>query len=145
MKICSSCKIEKSLAEFSRNRARKDGLQGICKTCSKRICKEYYQTSEGKIAQSKAGKKYTQTAKGKISQRKRAKKQHEKFPERLKAINTVNNAIRNGRLKRSIYCEECGLLTKTEGHHPDYNKPLKVNWLCKTCHTNIHNKNEKGG
>ena len=33
MKKCSSCRITQSLTQFQKNRARKDGLSGACKTC----------------------------------------------------------------------------------------------------------------
>ncbi len=35
MKICNTCHIEKSYSEFSRDKYRKDGLQGKCKSCMK--------------------------------------------------------------------------------------------------------------
>jgi hypothetical protein len=33
-------------------------------------------------------------------------------------------------------CEVCG--AKAEMHHPDYNMPLNVEWLCHECHTELH-------
>ena len=36
-------------------------------------------------------------------------------------------------------CERCGEL-KVEKHHPDYTKPLKVEWLCRPCHLELHAK-----
>jgi hypothetical protein len=35
MKQCPKCNIEKNLSEFNKNRRRKDGLQRICKVCSR--------------------------------------------------------------------------------------------------------------
>lgn len=34
-------------------------------------------------------------------------------------------------------CERCGD-PKTERHHDDYDKPLEVRWLCKSCHERHH-------
>ena len=34
-------------------------------------------------------------------------------------------------------CEVCGDL-KTDGHHPDYSKPLDVIWLCRKHHVEVH-------
>lgn len=36
MKICSSCKLNKDLSEFNRNRSHKDGLQNNCRTCQRK-------------------------------------------------------------------------------------------------------------
>jgi hypothetical protein len=33
MKVCSGCKLEKSLSEFSKKRVTKDGLRNLCKSC----------------------------------------------------------------------------------------------------------------
>ena len=32
---------------------------------------------------------------------------------------------------------KCGEV-KVEMHHPDYAKPLEVQWLCRPCHLNLH-------
>lgn len=31
-------------------------------------------------------------------------------------------------------CQMCGLPKKLERHHPDYDLPLLIVWLCKPCH-----------
>ena len=38
-------------------------------------------------------------------------------------------------------CEVCG--DKAQKHHDDYSKPLQVRWLCRWCHTQLHNYDEK--
>jgi hypothetical protein len=37
----------------------------------------------------------------------------------------------------NLPCAECGA-EHTEGHHPDYNRPLYVVWLCRDCHRALH-------
>ena len=44
--------------------------------------------------------------------------------------------IRRGKIAKGI-CEVCGD-PETVGHHDDYTKPLKVKWLCKLHHLEIH-------
>jgi hypothetical protein len=34
-------------------------------------------------------------------------------------------------------CEHCGSV-EVEMHHPDYDQPLQVVWLCRPCHQSIH-------
>lgn len=41
-KKCNTCKKEKSLEEFNKNKTRKDGLQTICKICSRKKSKKFY-------------------------------------------------------------------------------------------------------
>ena len=42
MKICTVCQIEKPITEFNKNACKKDGLQTLCRTCSKANSKFYY-------------------------------------------------------------------------------------------------------
>ena len=41
-KICSRCKIEKSVEEFHKRSSRKNGYAPACKSCKKVIAKKYY-------------------------------------------------------------------------------------------------------
>lgn len=59
-------------------------------------------------------------------------------PKMYKAHTKVNNAIRDGKLKKKP-CKVCGE-TKVQAHHPDYRKPLLIVWLCKKHHVEIHKK-----
>lgn len=57
---------------------------------------------------------------------------------KTKAREIFSRAVSNGKVKRKNICEQCGSTTKIEGHHPDYNKPLDVVWLCRECHRHLH-------
>lgn len=37
-------------------------------------------------------------------------------------------------------CKHCGSSTELIRHHPDYDKPLEIITLCKSCHINLHLK-----
>jgi len=63
-----------------------------------------------------------------------------------KAHYTVSNAVRDGRLIRSEYCEKCGIKdwgikrSMIEAHHHLGYLPenwLRVQWLCTTCHKEV--------
>jgi hypothetical protein len=57
---------------------------------------------------------------------------------KLRAHNLLHYYLNTGKVKR-LPCEIAGCKeTKTEGHHPDYNEPLTVLWLCKKHHTEVH-------
>ena len=59
--------------------------------------------------------------------------------DRAKTI--ANNAIKSGVLKKKDNCEVCnadGGETGLIKHHEDYNRPLFIMWLCRSCHSVIH-------
>jgi hypothetical protein len=53
------------------------------------------------------------------------------------------DALKQGRIRRPTRCEECGEKGYVEGHHPDYQRPLYVEWLCSTCHHEIHSEERR--
>ena len=60
-------------------------------------------------------------------------------PERDKARNAVNNAIRDGRLTPWPVCAIPECECAPEAHHPDYSRLLDVVWLCDWHHKAAHN------
>ena len=59
-------------------------------------------------------------------------------PAGPRAHKRVYDAVRAGRLERPDKCEGCGLEKRLHAHHDDYSKPLKVRWLCGSCHRLAH-------
>jgi len=50
---------------------------------------------------------------------------------------TFNYHFNKGEIEKIELCQICGK-EGTEPHHPDYNKPLEVVWLCRSCHKYLH-------
>lgn len=50
----------------------------------------------------------------------------------------VSQSIKNGHLIRPMQCESCACFCRLNAHHLDYGKPLKVLWLCNSCHGKAH-------
>lgn len=65
-----------------------------------------------------------------------AKPWRRKNPAKYKAQNVLNNALRDGKIKREP-CYFCGAKV-VHGHHQDYSRPLDVTWLCPRCHHRLH-------
>ena len=61
-------------------------------------------------------------------------------PKKVRVANIVLNAKRTGKLRQQP-CEVCGC-KEVEAHHPDYNKPLDVMWLCRKHHLEWHKNNK---
>ena len=66
----------------------------------------------------------------------------EKWRERNPVAAWAHSALRSA-LKRGLVeahpCEDCGA-TPAEAHHADYERPLRVEWLCRRCHKQRHRK-----
>lgn len=65
---------------------------------------------------------------------------NKKYPERKKANNSINNALRDNRIIRPNYCEYCGKNCIPNAHHASYAEDmfLLVTWLCSSCHNTLH-------
>ena len=124
-KQCSRCKEAKPLTEFGKNRSRASGLEYWCKQCNNAAGKKYRDSDAGKVVMRKLARAWQ-------------RKYRKLYPEKAKARQAVTNAVRDGRLTRPETCSLCWNKGIIEGHHPDYSKPLDVEWLCKPCHKAVH-------
>lgn len=149
-KRCFKCGETKPRTDFYKHSAMADGFLGKCIDCTKHDVKQhrqarhdYYLAYDRQRAnlprRIKQRQEYARTLLGSKSRAKALSKQREISPDKYKARNALNNAIRDGRIQRGG-CQVCGVC-QVEGHHHDYSKPLDVEWLCKKHHTEIHRTN----
>lgn len=50
--------------------------------------------------------------------------------------------IKRGKIER-LPCSVCG--EKAQAHHPDYNDPRRVRWLCREHHMDLHKTLDRPG
>lgn len=147
-KKCFKCIAIKNLAEFYTHPKMADGHLNKCKECtridvatSRLARKEYYQEYDRRRAKLEkavaARKAYRTTERGKLAASRARITSRHRHPEKHKARDIVNNAIRDGLIKKSP-CEECGSTARVHGHHDNYERPLDVRWLCHPCHMKHH-------
>lgn len=148
MRTCKKCEITKPISDFYKHPNGLCGHDTKCKECAKLLIKaarnkniDHYLAFDraranrpDRVAMRKA---YMQTDAGKNSHKKANKKYSENNPKRKAACMAVSNAIRSGLLK-PLPCFVCGSTEQIEGHHPDYDSPLSVVWLCMPHHKEIH-------
>ena len=133
-KKCCKCGEIKLLSEFY-SAKRKGGniwYSGRCRPCHLVHCKELRDSENGKAVASA----WRASERGKEVMRNRAAKWAAKNKDKYKAGYLLSNAIRDKRLERQP-CRLCGN-PNGEGHHISYDKPLVVDWLCKSCHMDVH-------
>lgn len=137
MKNCTHCHIVKPNSEFYR---RGNGrLLSWCKTCTGLQLRAWHVANEERR---------------RLTHRMNLREQRLRHPERSAAINkrwrnknmhrkriinkageAVRRALARGVLTRSNACGQCGAIgIVIEAAHLDYQKPLDVLWLCRSCH-----------
>ena len=152
-KKCFKCGVEKELSEFYKHSGMLDGHLNKCKDCTKRDVQknyrdniDYYKDYERKRSvlphRVKLREDYweskKETGEAYFMKRKYIKEYKKKNPMKYKAKNRLCSALRRGDIKRKP-CEVCGEV-KSHGHHPDYNYPLDVIWLCSKHHAEEHRR-----
>lgn len=131
MKRCFKCGVEKPVEDFYRHPHMADGRLGKCKDCTKLDMRIDRRTKP----RVRAYDRERASQPHRVQLRDRVVREWRKAnPERAKAVEKANNAVRDGKLTRPVICEGCGLPVRVEKHHHDYNQPLAVVWLCKPCH-----------
>lgn len=68
---------------------------------------------------------------------------HKEWRQRNRKQFACNYKFQKYKSKNNIVPEKCSLCfeEKSEAHHFDYEKPLRVIWLCKDCHEWLHKMN----
>ena len=133
-KSCSCCGISQSIDSFQVRAASHDGRTASCKKCLRdRDCARYPGEREHRI---KGMKAYQQTARGKQIAIASRVRHMLRDPKQYAAHVRTGNAIRDGRIVKQP-CAVCER-TDVEGHHPDYDAPLDVVWLCLGHHKELH-------
>ncbi len=86
-------------------------------------------------------RKYQDSEEGKRKRIERTNNYNIAYPGRSYASHCVNNALKDGKLIKEP-CEVCRSVIHVHGHHDDYSKPLKIQWLCVGCHR-LHHLSKK--
>ena len=59
-------------------------------------------------------------------------------PEKKRAHWALKDAVKVGKIVRPSVCSRCGSEGPIHAHHPDYSKPLEVEFICSSCHGKQH-------
>jgi hypothetical protein len=127
--LCKRCGQVKPITDYPRKTRDKHGYSlSACKTCA---------NARRLISNREAHRAIAKTE----AHRERQRNYQRAHPRRrvlnpLKrhAREAVREALRTGRIVKPRNCQDCGAQKRLDGHHADYSLPLKVEWLCASCH-----------
>ncbi len=151
-KHCGKCNQEKVLTDFYKNRAQPSGLSSWCKVCILARGREPEVLERQRIRQQTPESKewhlrYAKTDKVKARRKKYNRNRSIEYPEKIKALSAVNNAIRKGLLPRpdSFMCT-CGDVAKEYHHYLGHDKEhyFDVVPMCCICHRRIDAQSRHG-
>jgi hypothetical protein len=133
MKRCFKCLCEKPLEAFYKHARMGDGRLNKCIECTKRDVNKHRQENLEKI---RAYDKKRASMPHRVALSKRAHQEWKSnYPNRRAAQIKLGNAVRAGKVKKQP-CWICG--ANAVAHHPDYDRPLDVVWLCHPHHGQAH-------
>jgi len=140
-KTCFKCHRTLPLTEFYAHSRMADGHLNKCKECTRsdtmqnrRRRADYYREYD----RSRSSLPHRVVRREKTCMRQRTEE-----PQKYRARIAAQKALRNGQIRREP-CYFCGSTTELEMHHPDYGKPLRVYWLCRSSHRKLDNMTKLG-
>ena len=132
-KQCFKCGLVLGIEHFYAHKMMADGHLNKCKECTKRDAKE---TRLARIDHYREYDKLRASMPHRKELAKRVRSEWlQEFPNRRAAQILLGNAVRDGKIIPQP-CMVCG--RKAEAHHPDYDTPLDVVWLCPPHHAQAH-------
>jgi hypothetical protein len=148
MRLCKECGIVKDEKSFTIACRRKDKVYfcSRCKDCdNKRRQRDYEKNrTREKICRKNYyilhREKWERNAQNQRTPEYKARKVERQRERRAEAYKIVRKAIGLGAIVRKESCEICNKETKTVAHHPDYDKPLFVLFVCEVCHRALHSQ-----
>ena len=135
-KQCFKCCVILPLDQFYPHPRMADGHLNKCKACAKRDATLHREANIEKV------RKYDRNRPNKDQRAQSALAKQKKYRHAHNAMCAVHRALRQGHISRQP-CEQCGSMD-VDAHHPDYDKPLEVMWLCRSHHRQWHADNGPG-
>lgn len=131
-KRCRNCLRDLPILEFYPHAKMADGYLNSCKDCVRAASAKF------RLNNIETVREYDRE-RNNLPHRVAARKEYLPIyrannPEKNNAHRAVSMALDFGIIVRPNSCSKCGEPCVPHGHHPDYNKPLDVVWLCVACH-----------
>ena len=136
VKVCRTCKREKSVADFSPHRLAKDGRRKNCRACvSANRVKRKALTPEQKARD----RELRQQPHRKAANLEAVISWQARNPAAIRAARLLDADVRHAKITPATTCEaeRCEATGRLHGHHNSYSR-RRVAWLCAGCHRLCH-------
>jgi hypothetical protein len=130
---CTTCGQVKPITEFSPHKHYRGGRRWHCRACGAADFRRWRQENLA----------YARRRDLRYRARQNASRRTLAARRKQEVRKLSLYAVRLGVIARKYNCEKCGIDARhapLHRHHPDYNNPLNVVWLCAVCHGEMHRK-----
>lgn len=134
--VCIGCEQEYDESKFQKNPHMVSGRLNYCNACVNTKTRIRYAKNIDKVREAK--RLYRNSPQRVVVNRERIRAWDRNNPEKRKAYGVLKYAVKIGAIEKPEACERCGKKARLHAHHPDYSKPLAVDWLCQWCHVQEH-------
>lgn len=134
-KRCRECGEMKPIDEFYIHRMMADKHLNKCKECVKLRLRLYRRHHPDLVAEIDRATYRRKKQSPDFQERKAQYQQKYRTTEINRAHIFAQRYLKATKLDQ---CEFCHLRLAVHAHHPDYNKPFEVIWLCARCHQRLH-------
>ena len=141
---CAKCQKIKLAEAFYKNPGMPGGIGGYCKSCASKY-QEIWRKNKNYISSKEYYQEWYQSNKKTLQAERRKKRESNQMLKILqdRAWYEFDKALSKGLVKGPpLLCQSCRDIDKIgaqyEAHHPNYSEPLRVLWLCKSCHRREH-------
>lgn len=131
---CSKCKQWLKEEDYYEDHGAVNGLKSHCKKCHSSVTILTRDRANARRLNKEYARRKRKNNPVEMRERDRLAARKRKKTEKTIARDTLNAAVRCGKIVKPILCSGCGKTKKLTGHHNDYSKPLDVEWLCYECH-----------
>ena len=142
MKTCFRCLRELPIDEFYKHPQMADGHLGKCKSCTREDVRQnsikradYYKAYERERSKLPHRRALARLIASRPHHKERAKHWLREYRKQNPKIQRAHNAAIRIHKQAPSCCQMCGQEKKRlQRHHPDYDLPKLIVWLCAPCH-----------
>ncbi|HDY86591.1 MAG TPA: hypothetical protein ENH82_00575 [bacterium] len=131
---CGKCKKFFPESGFYKNKRTLLGITSECKKCHIQTAIKSRDKDNNRRLKRESAQRQRNKTPEKFRKRAREYSKSRIHDLRFYARVILNGAIGRNEIIKPDKCSKCGKGGRIHGHHSNYNKPLKVIWLCPLCH-----------
>src|SRR3990172_2482495 len=116
------------------------GIKSECKKCHVKTSIESRDPKRHRITNREWMRTSNYASRPEVRERDRSRSRRRSRSIEAKCRDLLNDAVRACAIIVPKLCSECGKRCRPHAHHWSYYRPLEVEWLCQSCHTNKHHQ-----